>query len=69
MYESNTKTLVLLREILWIIKQLTKSVKPLFSDQKKSSVKITLVEGDNSFTRYANYAKLLNTFFSNVVEN
>ena len=52
------------REILRIIKLLS-----LFSDQKKSSEKITLVAGDKIFTQHAKYAKLLNAVPSNLVKN
>ena len=42
-----------------------KTIKPLLSDQKKSSEKITLVEGNKSFAQNAKKAEILNTFFSN----
>ena len=52
------------REILRIIKLLS-----LFSEQKKSSEKITLVAGDKIFTQHAKYAKFLNAVASNLVKN
>ena len=54
--------------MLWIIKQFSKTVKPLFSDQRNSSENNTPGGGDNIFTRDAKYVKPLNTF-SNLVKN
>ena len=39
----------------------------LFSDKTKASEKITLVEGDTIFTRYAKKTKILNTSFFQTV--
>ena len=48
-------------------KKFWKTVKPLFSDKVKSSEKITLVHEDKIITTDDENGKILNSFFSNVV--
>ena len=50
-------------------KKFWKTVKPLFSDKVKSSEKITLVHEDKMITTDEENAKILNSFFSNVVKH
>ena len=50
-------------------KKIWKTVKPLFSDKAKSSEKITLVHEDKIITTDDENAKILNSFFSNVVKH
>ena len=50
-------------------KRFWKPVKPLFSDKVKSSEKITLVHEDKIITTDDENAKILNSFFSNVVKH
>ena len=50
-------------------KKFWKTVKPLFSDKAKSSEKITLVHEDKIITTDDENAKILNSFFSNVVKH
>ena len=41
----------------------------LFSDKTISSEKITLVEGEKTFTQDATKTEILDTFFSNILKN
>ena len=50
-------------------KKFWKTVKPLLSDKAKSSEYITLVHEDKIITTYDGNAKILNSFFSNVVQH
>ena len=50
-------------------KRFWKTVKPLFSDKVKSSEKIILVHDDKIITTDDENAKILNSFFSNVVKH
>ena len=46
-----------------------KIVKPFFSDKVTSSEKITLIEEDEIIENDSDTARVLNTFFSNIVSN
>ena len=50
-------------------KKFWKTVKPLLADKAKSSEYITLVHEDKRITTYDGNAKILNSFFSNVVQH
>ena len=50
-------------------KQFWRAVKPLLSDKIKSYEKIALLEGDEIIIEDGENAEILNTFFSNAVEN
>ena len=50
-------------------KRFWKTVKPLFSEKVKSSEKITLVHEDKIITTDDKNAKIVNSFFSNVVKH
>ena len=50
-------------------KKFWKTVKPLFSEKKIISNKITLLEGDKVITAVAEVAETMNSFFSNVNKN
>ena len=50
-------------------KKFWKTAKPLFSDKAKSSEKVTLIHEDKVITTDDENAKILNSFFSNVVKH
>ena len=50
-------------------KRFWKTVKPLFSEKHINGKKITLLEGDKIISEDREVAEILNTFFSNIIDN